>query len=253
MKQSIISFKTWVHNVQSEKTTNNRVCYMLDETVWEIFSQNHTIFNSKYQQLGEQGRWKTLWSYSHRTMVPGKGAHSSLFASFICTLLILILSPDPALTHFLILSFLVHFFCISVKQTYPSKACVDPSMKWAFENNNLNLVFFYMRYALAKYVVPGSFESACACLQSSCAGQWEGCEVGDRVKGKVKGKQVWDWSNSNSLFTQLYSSHGHRISSLTHVTDWAPTFLALAGVDLEGELDGVLTDWYSWLKLISIF
>ena len=58
----------------------------------------------------------------------------SLFTSFICTL-----------TNIFIWSFLVHFFCISVKQTYPSKACVDPSMKWAYENNNLNLIFFYIQ------------------------------------------------------------------------------------------------------------
>ena len=167
----------------------------------------------------------------------------SLFISFICTLLILILSSDPSL-------FTSSVFQWS-KLTLPRPAWIH---LWSELSRTIILTWSSSIFnALAKYVVPGSLESACACLQSSCAGQWEGCEVGDRVKGKVKGKQVWDWSNSNTLFTQLYSSHGHRISSLTHVTDWAPTFLALAGVGLEEELDGVLTNWYSWLKLISIF
>ena len=39
IKQSIISFKTWVHNVQSEKTTNNRVCYMFTHKKMKLFGK----------------------------------------------------------------------------------------------------------------------------------------------------------------------------------------------------------------------
>ena len=39
IKQSIISFKTWVHNVQSEKTTNNRVCYIFTHKKMKLFGK----------------------------------------------------------------------------------------------------------------------------------------------------------------------------------------------------------------------
>ena len=113
----------------------------------------------------------------------------SLFTSFICTL-----------TNIFIWSFLVHFFCISVKQTYPSKACVDPSMKWAFENNNLNLIFFYIQ-CIGK--ICGSREPW-ECLRLSTVllcqpvrGVW------GRRQSVGKNEQVRDSSNnSNILFTQ---------------------------------------------------
>ena len=45
----------------------------------------------------------------------------------------------------------------------------------------------------------------------------------------------------NTILTILCLINGHiRVSSLTHVTDWAPTLLSLAGSDREGEFDGVI-------------
>ena len=197
MKQSIISFKTWVHNVQSEKTTNNRVCYMFtnkkDQTVWEIFSQATQYPIQNTNNLVNRADGKHCGHIHIGQWCRGKVQLThfiiwSLFTSFICTL-----------TNIFIWSFLVHFFCISVKQTYPSKACVDPSMKWAYENNNLNLIFFYIQ-CIGK--ICGSREPweflrlSTVLLCRAVRGVW-----GKRQSAR-KIEQVWDWSNSNSLFTQ---------------------------------------------------
>ena len=53
---------------------------------------------------------------------------------------------------------------LSARQTYRSKACVDPSMKWDFENNNLNFCNDLLIKCIYIYLVAGSLESACTCL-----------------------------------------------------------------------------------------
>ena len=97
------------HNIQ----------FKIPTTWWTGQMENTVVIFTSDNGAGERYTHIIIWS---------------LFTSFICTL-----------NNIFIWSFLVHFFCISVKQTYPSKACVDPSMKWAYENNNLNLIFFYIQ------------------------------------------------------------------------------------------------------------
>ena len=99
---------------------------------------------------------------------------------------------------------------------------------------NLVLVIFVQILDLL-FEMTGSRESPSTCLQPSCA-SWT--------------KRVKVWGIIVVIEQAAHNLPHPRISSLSHVTDWTPTFLSLAGKEnQEDQFDGVRT----FCHLILIF
>ena len=141
---------------------------------------------------------------------------------------VILVLPDPSPHCTLDLSSLVLVWLtssyVSVRPTCPSKAYAGPSMRWSFSILLQSLLFRFLTWFSE---MTGSRESPRTCLQPSCA-SWT--------------KRVKVWGIIVVIEQAAHNLPHPRISSLSHVTDWTPTFLSLAGKRNQGnQFDGVRT------------